>query len=76
MRVGVTIKTMTGARGYVITGDEQYLEPANRAVAVIFSHIDQLKTIFAGNPEQLSRIKELEKFIDEKVSNSLFQVQV
>src|SRR5688572_5336362 len=35
----------TGMRGYLITGDERFLEPYNRAVANINSRITRLKSL-------------------------------
>src|SRR6185295_12521219 len=32
-----------GARGYVITGDLQYIEPADKAIANLNIHLDHLK---------------------------------
>src|SRR5436190_16781849 len=59
--LSVSIDMENGARGFVITGDEKYLEPTNKAIATIFEHLDQLKQVSVGNSEQLQRISELEK---------------
>src|SRR4051812_44741702 len=40
----------TGERGYIITGDDAYLEPYNSAVADIQKQIDFAKALTAENP--------------------------
>ena len=42
----------TGQRGYVITGDEKYLEPYNTAVPLIDPAIDDVKQLTSDNPRQ------------------------
>src|SRR6185369_2160616 len=68
--LAVSIDMETGARGFVITGDESYLEPTNQAIATIFDHLTHLRQVASGNIGQLNRIKDLEKAVDQKVSNS------
>ncbi|MFI5218621.1 MAG: CHASE3 domain-containing protein, partial [Bacteroidia bacterium] len=66
----------TGARGFVITGDEQYLEPVNNAVATIFVHLDHLKEIVGNNPLQLSRISGLTQLVDKKIQVSTGMAEI
>ena len=40
----------TGERGYLITGSEIYLQPYEEAVSSINQHVQQLKTLTAGDP--------------------------
>jgi two-component system NarL family sensor kinase len=56
------------ARGYVITGNENYLEPNNKNIAAIFSHVAVLKDIYAAEKEKLLFITELEALIDKRIS--------
>jgi len=74
--LAVSVDLETGARGYVITGDERYLEPSNKAIADIFQHLDHLKVIANGNQLQLSRMNELEKLVDAEVSNSTRTIEI
>lgn len=74
--LAVSIELETGARGYVITGEERYLEPTNKAIATIFEHLDHLKQVAAGNAIQLERVAELEKLVDSKVSNSTRTIEI
>jgi two-component system, NarL family, sensor kinase len=56
------------ARGYVISGDEKYIEPNNRTIATIFSHINDLKTLYSDDRENLLLINEMENLIDKRIS--------
>jgi two-component system NarL family sensor kinase len=56
------------ARGYVITGDEKYIEPNNRNIATIFSHINELKDLYGNDKEKLVLVNELETLIDKRIS--------
>src|SRR5205823_438118 len=42
----------TGERGFVITGEETYLEPYDRARNAISSDISQVRSLIADNREQ------------------------
>jgi two-component system, NarL family, sensor kinase len=60
----------TGARGYVITGDKQFLEPATKAIATIFVHLDHLKEKVGNDSIQLARIDQLSDLVNKKISVS------
>ncbi len=47
----------TGERGYLITGDESYLEPFNNSKTHWFAHIDSTRILTADNPVQQENIK-------------------
>src|ERR1051325_5797324 len=49
----------TGARGYVITGDERYLEPFNTARDTHDAALQHLRHLTADNPPQQSRLAQL-----------------
>jgi PAS domain S-box-containing protein len=55
-------------RGYIITGDEGYLEPYRSASANIPRSAEKLLQLTADNPEQQTRIKRLQGLIDERVA--------
>jgi CheY-like chemotaxis protein/CHASE3 domain sensor protein/putative methionine-R-sulfoxide reductase with GAF domain len=55
------IDAETGERGYIITGDESYLEPFNSAKSKIFEHLDKIKKLTVDNPGQQKNIKEIEE---------------
>jgi two-component system, NarL family, sensor kinase len=56
------------ARGYVITGNENYLEPNNKNIATIFSHLSALKDLYTRDREKTLLINELEDLIDKRIS--------
>lgn len=59
----------TGQRGYLITGEEQYLQPYQSAIAQINTRIKSLKQLTADNPQQQQRILSLEGAIALKLSD-------
>ena len=56
-----SVDAETGARGYVITGSENYLEPFTNASAKIAEHIEKVRELTSDNPVQQRNINELEK---------------
>jgi PAS domain S-box-containing protein len=57
----------TGQRGFVLTGDEHYLEPYNEAAPVIKKDIDTVATLTANNPDQKPDIQQLRKLSGDKL---------
>lgn len=55
-------------RGYIITGDEAYLDPYRSAFADIRQTAERLLQLTADNPEQQNRIKRLLELIDKGVA--------
>jgi methyl-accepting chemotaxis protein len=58
----------TGQRGYVLTGNESYLEPYQAAIPGIERALDLLKKLSAGNSEQGKRIETLRSPIASKMA--------
>lgn len=56
----------SAARGYVITGDEAYLEPYRRSMQVANAEEGRLHELTADNPAQQRRMKALEGLINER----------
>ncbi|SHG77730.1 Signal transduction histidine kinase [Chryseolinea serpens] len=56
-----SVDAETGARGYVITGDEHYLEPFTNASAKIAEHIEKVRELTSDNPIQQRNVNTLEK---------------
>ncbi len=46
----------TGQRGYLLTGDEKYLEPYTTALARIADRVSDIERLTADNPEQQARL--------------------
>ncbi|MBF2051336.1 MAG: response regulator [Elainella sp. C42_A2020_010] len=56
-----------GQRGYIITGDTQYLAPYNRALNNLDTVIQRLRQLTADNPNQQQRMNMLEPLIEERL---------
>ena len=56
----------TGQRGYIITGDERYLEPYNLAVKDITTRINDVLELTKDNAKQQQRIGTLKPLIADK----------
>ncbi|HWA16012.1 MAG TPA: CHASE3 domain-containing protein, partial [Gemmatimonadales bacterium] len=57
----------TGQRGYLLTGNEVYIQPYNNAVATLPKQLEVLRQRLADDPDQLGRLNELERTIDDKM---------
>lgn len=58
----------TGQRGFVLTGDETYLEPYNAATAGMKGVLAELAALVSANPRQSSRVAEAQSLIDDKLA--------
>jgi methyl-accepting chemotaxis protein len=58
----------TGQRGYVITGDEAFLEPYQTGIAGVPTVIKDLRQLTTDNPHQQKRIDEAEPLIAAKLA--------
>lgn len=56
----------TGQRGYIITGEETYLEPYNKAIFAIDKRIQRLRKLTADNVNQQRRINVLQLKISDR----------
>ena len=66
----ISLDIETGQRGYVITGNEKFLEPHIKALQNIEDHILQLKNLTLDNPQQQKQIKFLEQLIQRKIASA------
>jgi len=46
----------TGLRGYLLAGDERFLDNFERTMVSVHSDVEQLKALVQDNPEQLQRL--------------------
>jgi PAS domain S-box-containing protein len=74
--LSVTKDLESGSRGYVITGDSNYLEHFTIARDVVFSHIKNLKELTKDNPVQQIIIDSLSFVIDKRIDFSLQSVML
>jgi CHASE3 domain sensor protein len=58
----------TGQRGYLLTGEESYLEPYSSAVAALPGEFATLRGLIANRPQQKKRLEALESFADQKMN--------
>lgn len=56
----------TGQRGYLITGDEKYLQPYQNAIANVNTRLNSLKKLTVDNSTQQQRLVPLQQAIDAK----------
>lgn len=56
----LTVDLETGMRGYLITGDEHFLDPYEVAKPRIIADLRNLQELVADNPQQVDRLKRLE----------------
>ena len=58
----------TGQRGYLLTGNERYLEPYNAALASIPARLDSIRHAVRDNTVQQQRLAELTARVGEKLA--------
>ncbi|NBA96314.1 response regulator [Pseudomonas sp. R5(2019)] len=63
--VKLSIDMETGMRGYLITGDEHFLDPYEVAKPRITAELSTLKTLVDDNPQQVDRLTRLEALMTE-----------
>ena len=66
--VGSLKDAETGQRGFLITGEERYLEPYTAGLAAINDEIDKVSDLTSDNPAQQQRIAEMRPFVAEKLA--------
>lgn len=70
--LSLTLSSLTnaeaGQRGFLLTGQDRYLEPYQQAVTKIPRHLERLKTLTQNNPLQKSRLYALEAGVEEKLA--------
>jgi signal transduction histidine kinase len=54
----------SGARGYLLTGGEEFLTDHNAAVAAIYPDLDRLKGLIADNPLEVTHLERLRAAIE------------
>ena len=60
----------TGQRGYVITGDETYLEPFNQALSSWQINYNKLYKLVSDNSEQANHLENIKENIKEWITNA------
>lgn len=57
----------TGQRGFIYTGENDFLEPYNNSLKVTKDHFSTLRTLIKDNPQQLARLDQLEQLTQQKM---------
>src|ERR1043166_1412804 len=65
--LGLVTDAETGQRGYLLTGDEGYLAPHQRAVSALPAVLRQFQSLTRGDAAQERRVDELRVLIDRKL---------
>jgi methyl-accepting chemotaxis protein len=60
--------TETGERGFILTGEDKYLEPYQAAFGRIDSSMQAVRTLTADNSEQQRRLDVLAPFVKDRLS--------
>ncbi|HEY8088169.1 MAG TPA: CHASE3 domain-containing protein [Polyangiaceae bacterium] len=58
----------TGQRGFVITGDEAFLEPYQHGISSIAATLKELRELTSDNPNQQRRLDEVEPLVATKLT--------
>jgi PAS domain S-box-containing protein len=58
----------TGQRGFVITGEDRYLQPYQSAVANVHAHIDRVAALTADNPDQQADLPLVRSLMEAKLA--------
>src|SRR5712691_8283235 len=66
----------TGQRGYLLTGEESYLEPYRAAIKNIDQTIGNLRSLTSDNPNQQKRIQILEPLVERKLTELQHTIDV
>lgn len=58
----------TGQRGYLLTGNDTYLEPYDKAMTAVQSHLDTLRNQFVDSREDLQEVAHLSRQVSRKLA--------
>jgi len=66
----------TGQRGYLLTGDETYLAPYSTAVSTVHSNLDNLRTQFMAEPNDMQEFAYLSRQVSRKLAEMELSVRL
>src|SRR5262249_6687530 len=58
----------TGQRGFLLTGENRYLEPYTQATQTIPVEVAKLRSLVASQPSELANVERLNRLVDQKLS--------
>ncbi len=59
----------TGERGFIVTGDDQFLDPYQRAIAGFPTRIQSIRTLTSDNPRQSQNLENLSRLANEALAD-------
>ena len=65
---GDLVDMETGQRGYLLTGNSEFLQPYDSASQRLTSNLELVRRLVADNPQQQQRLGALENAIERKVA--------
>jgi methyl-accepting chemotaxis protein len=57
----------TGQRGFIFTGQEEFLEPYKQGTIAVYQAFNDTKKLIQDNPEQVKRLEDIERNAEEKL---------
>jgi len=63
--IALAVDMETGMRGYLLSGQESFLEPYLKGEQATYDQLDALRKKVAGNPRQIVRLWEVERILHE-----------
>jgi PAS domain S-box-containing protein len=57
----------TGVRGYLLTGDSEFLAPYSNAQEELLNAVEGLELLSQQNPDQLSRLQAISELVDQRL---------
>jgi CHASE3 domain sensor protein len=65
-----------GFRGYLLSGEESYLDPYKTAARELPPELDRFQTLTSDNPSQQNRITEMRSVLDHRMNLLAHGIQV
>lgn len=66
--LSLAVDAETGASGYLVTGDDRYLDPYREAGSLLDQRIGNLRALLAEKPEQQKRLSRIDLLLREKLA--------
>jgi signal transduction histidine kinase len=66
----------TGFRGYLLSGEESYLDPYKTATRELPPELDRFQTLTSDNPSQHNRLTEMRSILDQRMNLLAHGIQV
>jgi signal transduction histidine kinase len=69
------VNVETGARGFVLTGDERFLDPYYQGKKVVQNSLNELRVAMQDNLDQISRVMQLTPDVEQRVAMAARMVE-